>query len=140
MAQNHIIHGIFIGDIDDAMRWKGNILCVLETPPSDEPKHAVVIPILRSVASMKELVGMDAVAMIPNLDLVAHVIQNHVNAGEELLVHCYAGMERSPLAVMWYLHSKMGLDLDSAYDYVKKRRPQTMNRLEWLNITSNKEE
>jgi len=139
MTQNHIIHGIFVGDIDDARKWKGNKICVLEKYPDDytQTEKSVLIPILSH--EHNHLEDENAEAMMPNLDLVAHVIQNHVDVGEELLVHCVGGMERSPLAVTWYLHSKLGLDLDRAFDYVKQRRPQAMNRIQWLNITSYKE-
>ncbi len=147
MTQNHIIRGIFVGDIDDAREWKGNKLCVTEKYPTyySQIENSILIPILSRAnqnqpTDKREMIDAEDVhVLIPNLDLVAHVIQNHVDAGEELLVHCVGGMERSPLALTWYLHSKMGLDLDRAFDYVKKRRPQAMNRIQWLNITSYKE-
>jgi len=119
--------------LEDAKVWKGNILCVLESFPKDEPSNAILIPILRS--PHEHLEDVDAEAIRPNLELIAHVIQNHVEAREKLLVHCMGGMERSPLALTWYLHERVGMGLNDAFDFVKSKRPQAINRIQWLNTT-----
>jgi len=135
MTASRIIHDIWVGDLEDAKQFDGNILCVLEKMPEDEPKNAVLIPILRSPTSEEALIGNDATAMIPNLDVIAHIIQNHVISKDKLLVHCMMGMERSPLALTYYMHDKLGMGLMDAFDYVKSKRPQSLNRIQWLNTT-----
>jgi len=74
--------------------------------------------------------------MIPNLELISHIIQNHVESKTKLLVHCMGGMERSPLALTWYMHERKGMGLNDAFDYVKLKRPQALNRIQWLNTTN----
>ena len=148
MTANQIIHDIYIGDLEDAKVWDGNLLCVLETRPDSEPENALNIPILTlrfEKIMMKDKDGNDTDyvtsgfvdrALPVQLDAVAHVIQNHVDAGTKLLVHCSAGMERSPLALTWYMHTRAGLSLEEAFEFVKSKRPQAQNRLEWLNISN----
>jgi len=135
MPANEIIDGIYLGDLDDARVWNGNKICVLESfPQGYEPKDSLLIPILTQPHNHLEEV--DAEVIFSNLDLVSHVIQNHINTNEKLLVHCAGGMERSPLALTWYMHNRRGLSLEDAFKYVKEKRPQAMNRLQWLNSTS----
>jgi len=148
MPANQIIHDIWIGDLEDALVWDGNLLCVLETRPERLPVDALHIPILAlrfEKTFMKDKDGNDTNYQISGfvdralpvqLDAVAHVIQNHIDAKERLMVHCGAGMERSPLALTWYLHTRMGLTLEDAFALVKTKRPQAQNRLEWLNISN----
>ena len=134
MTANKIIHDIWVGDLEDAKVWDGNLLCVLESLPEDEPKHALLIPIL--TRPHEHLEDNDAEAMRPNLELISHIIQNHVESKTKLLVHCMGGMERSPLALTWYIHERNGMGLNDAFDYVKLKRPQALNRIQWLNTTS----
>jgi len=133
MTANQIINDIWVGDLEDAKVWDGNILCVLESLPEDEPKHALLIPILKS--PHEHLEDVDAEAIMPNLELIAHIIKNHVDSKTKLLVNCMGGMERSPLALTWYIHERMGIGLNDAFDFVKLKRPQAINRIQWLNIT-----
>ena len=143
MVANEIIKNVWVGDIDDAEQWKGNKICVLETYPHfyENRKNSVLIPILQKlhqnvkVEDAKDFIGTEEVAMMENLDLISSVIQNHVMAGEKVLVHCMGGIERSLLAVTWYLHKNAGVPVSDAFDFVKKKRPQAMNRIQWLNIS-----
>lgn len=47
--------------------------------------------------------------------------------------NCAQGVERSPLAVAWYLFRKRGMNFDEAYDLVKQKRPVAQDRRAWLN-------
>lgn len=150
MPANQIIHDIWIGDLEDTKVWEGNIICVLETRPESLSIDALHIPILTlrfEKVMMKDKDGKDTDymthayvdrALKVQLDAVAHIIQNHIDAKEKLLVSCGAGMERSPLAVTWYIHTRLGLTLEDAFELVKAKRPQAQNRLEWLNSEKNK--
>jgi protein-tyrosine phosphatase len=41
----------------------------------------------------------------------------------QVLVHCGAGIDRSPTVVMMYLIRKKGMTLEDAVDLIKERRP-----------------
>jgi len=135
MTANEIIKNVWVGDIDDARKWDANKICVLESYPRDylQRKNSLLIPILSD--KHEHLEDEDAEVMMENIDLVSSIIQNHIMAGEKVLVHCLGGMERSPLAVTWYLHKNAGVGLNDAFDFVKKKRPQALNRIQWLNTT-----
>ena len=51
----------------------------------------------------------------------------------KVVVHCAMGMERSPLTVVWYLHTKLGKTIDEAYDIVIKARASVVDRRSWIN-------
>lgn len=135
MTANEIIKNVWVGDIDDARKWDGNKICVLESYPRDylQRKNSLLIPILSD--KHEHLEDEDAEVMMENIELVSSIIQNHIMSGEKVLVHCLGGMERSPLAVTWYLHKNAGVGLNDAFDFVKKKRPQALNRIQWLNTT-----
>jgi hypothetical protein len=55
------------------------------------------------------------------------------NDQAKIVVHCAMGMERSPLTVVWYLHTKLGKTLDEAYDIVMNARASVVDRRSWIN-------
>ena len=55
-----------------------------------------------------------------------------VEEGRDVVVHCAMGMERSVLAVVWYLHVEAGMTLDDAYDTVSEARPIAVDRRHWI--------
>ena len=67
------------------------------------------------------------------LDAIADCIHNGLSRYEMVLVHCWEGIERSALAIAWYLckygHAK---NLPDAYDMIQDKRPQVMRRIEWI--------
>ena len=48
------------------------------------------------------------------------------------LIHCFAGVDRSPFVACLYLGIKYKLKFREAYKLVKERRPQTTIHEEWL--------
>jgi hypothetical protein len=51
---------------------------------------------------------------------------------QNVVLHCAMGMERAPLAVVWYLHKNEGLSIEDAYKDVIQARPIACNREKWL--------
>jgi len=133
---------IYLGNIDDArnVSWTGDIISVLQDLPHGVPKRALWIPIIRSIGTINdfELIAdqdVDVVALRPQLDLVSRELQERFERSQPTLIHCIGGMERSPLAVVYWLHKYHGMSWGDAYNYVKEKRPIIMNRLEWLGLT-----
>lgn len=77
-----------------------------------------------------------------DLDILAKILQNalEMNVSKHVLVHCTAGVERSPLVVTWYLHKYFGMSLNDAFYEVRMNlRPEALNRLSWISYPTVKE-
>ena len=64
---------------------------------------------------------------IPKLEQISQVIEIVDNLLEKgpLLIHCFAGIERSPLICMAWLIKRKKLSLLNAYEYLKYVHPQS---------------
>jgi len=52
---------------------------------------------------------------------------------DRILVHCIAGMDRSPFVVARYMVAEgLAEDMADAYAQIKEKRPQTMEHMEWV--------
>lgn len=133
---------IYLGDINDATNpdWKGDIICVLQDIEPDVPKRALWIPIIRTSGNLNknDLISdqdVDVVALRQQLDLVARELEERFIKSTPTLIHCLGGMERSPLAIMYWLHKYHNMTWNEAFDFVHDKRRVVMNRYEWLNMT-----
>jgi len=124
---NEILPRLFLGNQADAAEFAedekdGIIICVLEQRPQNEPFKSFHIPILTSSGHVHT----------EQLNRLIPVIGAMIAYGRKVLVHCSAGVERSPLAVTWYLHKTMGISIEEAYKIVKEKRPEIADRSTWL--------
>lgn len=71
-------------------------------------------------------------AVQKGLDLVANLIQKVSDQDRQVVVHCAMGMERSALAVVWYLHSRKHYSIDESYSEVMSKRPIVLDRRGWI--------
>jgi protein-tyrosine phosphatase len=128
---SHLFDNLYLSGIIAAAGWDGHRLYVHEDSPHYKG-HCIHIPILtKKPNSMADRNG--AMASPELLNDAADVIEDHVNRYEPLLVHCKGGVERSPLAVVWYLvRSGKYESYDAAYEFVKSKRKVVSNRLFWL--------
>lgn len=135
-----IFDGLYLGDWNDALSFDGEIICVMQEILSIEPKNAYWIPIIRTSGRLNndELIDdqdVEVFALKHQLMLVTQIVNDNLEKKKDTLIHCMAGIERSPLAVVYCVRRFMNLGWDEAYDYVKDKRPEVANRLEWLNLT-----
>jgi protein-tyrosine phosphatase len=118
--ESEIIENLFVGDLQDAQRFDGTIINVLSDIPEGEPEQAIHMPILaRGIDSMNE---------------TAALIEEHLQIGKRVLVHCEEGCERAPLVVAWFLVTCRAMTLDAAYVLLKSRRAMVEDRRRWLGI------
>jgi protein-tyrosine phosphatase len=125
---NEIIRHLWLGDGNDAQTWPNpdRSLCVLESGPVRVGQHC--IPILAQENGI-------VVAKAANLDRAADFIRDRLLLEERFLVHCGAGIERSPLTVAWFLVKKGGglwPNMNAAYAHIIARRPEVQDRQAWL--------
>ena len=53
---------------------------------------------------------------------------------QKVVVHCYMGMERSVLSVVWYMHKYLGMGIDEAYEQISIHRPIAADRRHWIGL------
>jgi protein-tyrosine phosphatase len=119
---SEIVPNLFIGNFSDAKKVDAydKIICVLEHP-TQTAKNVTWIRLLRGErADMKQL------------DKIANTIDYNLKNDKKVLVHCGAGIERSPLAVVWYLHTRKHMPIDTAYKLVRTRRIIAQDRRLWI--------
>lgn len=132
---NQILPNLYLGDWQDALNkydLEFNTLCVIETHPEDQyPGMDYYIPILDHDEDSLAIVPPQA--MISKLDEACEIIDDHLLNHVPLLVHCWAGVERSPLTLAyWLVKSKRRANLDGAYIFLKHLRPIVEDRRSWL--------
>ena len=69
------------------------------------------------------------------LDRITSVIEEELGGpeGTKVIVHCAMGIERSALAVAWFLRSRLGYgSLTAAYDAISAARPIVADRSGWV--------
>lgn len=69
---------------------------------------------------------------VARLEVAASAIEYGLGQGKSVLIHCSAGIERSPLCVVWYLHTRFNVSLDVAYSYVMEIRDIALDRRSWI--------
>lgn len=118
---------LYLGNHGDADAFPGQRLCVLEAPHCrGSVERTVHMPIL-----------IDGVAKRDRLNEAADYITSTLQGGQDLIVHCAAGEERSPLAVAWWF-IRVGAypTLDAAYAAIASVRPVVQDRRAWLEPVS----
>lgn len=62
-------------------------------------------------------------AMIGFLAEILPIIHRHYKHGDNILIHCYAGIQRSAIVTLSYLYEYHLQNAKSAYNHIKRRRP-----------------
>lgn len=128
---SEILPTLFLGDMDAASRFDGHRMCVHEMGPTYTGQcHRMPILTTRPRSTTDRSGALVSVDLI---NKAADVIEDYVNRGEKLMVHCQGGIERSPLTIAWWLvRSKQFENFEQAYAFLKTKRPVVSQRLFWL--------
>ena len=98
------------------------ILCLLEQPLNKEEATSMG---LRYVNIPMEDHGKPEVEKL--LEAV-DVIKETISRDGKILIHCAAGLGRTGTVLAAYLIKEEGFDVDSAVEYVRRRRPGSIER------------
>jgi predicted protein tyrosine phosphatase len=122
---NEIISGIWLGNRNAALndKWlKEKNITVVFNATKDLPFSTIIktqyrIPVDDNLQKEE----------IRNMTLWSHetiykVLQEH-NKGNVILIHCYAGMQRSAAIVAMYLITKTGMTWQQSIQYIRNIRP-----------------
>ena len=90
---------------------------------------------LNSSAQIQTDIDPGSGSVKKTLDKLAALIHKALTDNDQTKVvgHCAMGMERSPLTVVWYLHTYQNKSLDDAYNMVQTARPIVVDRRVWIN-------
>ena len=92
----------------------------------------VKIPVEPAMGTERTLQRVDAIA-----DIIHDIVTSYkaMTTDHKVIVHCAMGMERSVLAVAWYLqkHTQYA-SLDSAYKQIMAVRSVACDRTEWIGM------
>jgi protein-tyrosine phosphatase len=128
-SAHEILPELWVGDATSAPIAVARgfaVLNVLETGAIPGESH---IPILTPLTYRSPADGVLAYRV--RLDAAVKWIEE--NRSRPILVHCGAGIERSPLTVAWFMCRKQVVaNLDEAYAWLIKRRPVVQDRRIWL--------
>lgn len=131
---DEILPQIWVGDVNDALELLNNrkwaLICVLEERPNVFEPELKEFKVFLPVLSCDKDSEMRAFSK--NLDKIADTIDEALKEHENVLVFCGAGMERSPLALTWYIHKRKGVPLEDAFKVVQAKRKVACDRLYWI--------
>ena len=71
-------------------------------------------------------------SLLPHLDEAVKLIDQHLSQGSTVVVHCQAGISRSPAVIMAYLIRFKGMTVEEALEVVKRVRPRANPRQKLL--------
>ena len=121
---------LYLGNKVGARFFPNEVLCVLEEPHCEQFGRSRHIHIMRANFASRI-----------RLNEAADYIDEEMAKGAKLLVHCGAGMERSPLTVAWWLcRSGVTKTFPEAYKLMAQERPIVQNREFWVGPPFEKEE
>jgi rhodanese-related sulfurtransferase len=125
--RTEIVPGVWVGDrIDAKALWNREGWTVIDVRESDteaDPKGVVRIPLLRK--------DTDHNAGRKALWQIADAIDLARAKGDNVIVHCWQGLERSPLSIVGWLVLRQGYTLDDAYRLLIDKRG-AWDRRTWL--------
>ncbi|MDD1756136.1 MAG: dual specificity protein phosphatase family protein [Methanomassiliicoccales archaeon] len=52
----------------------------------------------------------------------------------KVLIHCLAGIDRTPFVAMIYVSKKYGMPYKDAYEFVKRKNPHTVFHWDWVEM------
>lgn len=117
---------VWVGDESAAAALRNadgwTLICVRETDckASSNVKHISLLRMDARGQASKE-----------SLNEIADAIDAARERGN-VLVHCWAGIERSPLSLVWWLCKREGYTVEGAYKHIQGLRPQVRDCLDWL--------
>jgi len=115
---SEIITNLFVGDLQDAVKFDGIVISVLGDVPNSEPARSIQMPFLANGRA--------------SMDSTAALIDAALALNQSVLVHCEEGSERAPLVVAWFLKTRRGMSIDEAYRLLAAKRPIIRDRRKWL--------
>lgn len=124
---DEIIPNLWLGDKEDAEKVDdGFIVVSVADKAIDRDNFLIPIYNLWGKEYNGKVENMDAFMVKKARKLIAHLL----GYGKKVLVHCDAGIDRSPFIVAKVIQGH-DVNFEKAYAFVKKKHPQTFEHFEW---------
>jgi dual specificity phosphatase 12 len=126
-----ILPGLYLGNVQDSMdiatlqikRIYGIINCTKDLPFHPEFKGPTMrIPVNDD--------GQSDAGLLEHLPSAIQAIDSSLMNGSPILVHCFAGIQRSAAVIAAYVMYKHKLDAPTAVHYIKSKKPEAF----WGNV------
>jgi len=112
-----ILDRLYLSDFEDALNAPGGMFIVNCTRDLPMVGRGIRLPVDddRSPRAMR--------GMREYLPRVISAIDSVRTSGGNVLVHCHAGMQRSPAVIAAYLMHTQGMGRDEAIQFIRNRKP-----------------
>jgi protein-tyrosine phosphatase len=138
---NKVINYVYLGNFaasKDAEFFKNKKIkavlnCTKDLPNTFINEKSIEYKRIPIDDSLKEI---DFQKMYKSMPKIIEFIDKHVSRKETILVHCFAGRQRSAIAVAAYLVVKRGLSPKQACKFVMEKRPEAFHYGLSLNFSS----
>ena len=121
---NHIWGNIYIGNDRD-------------TSPANLKRFGITAILDLTELHIDERLDEEAMDQV---DYAIMKLSRLLSKGNKVLVHCHAGIDRAPFVVAGYLYAYENQTFTDSYDFVKWKRPQTMQHWDWFSQFNEKGE
>jgi protein-tyrosine phosphatase len=117
---DEIVPFLFVGSakaLDENERFDLIVNCTHDIPLPKKHKNSIRIPIDDDIGDCDKLL---------TLLQTTQVLENiHANLTKKknVLVHCFAGLQRSPTIIVCYLIQYHGMNTTDAIQWIKRKRP-----------------
>ena len=71
-------------------------------------------------------------SLIPYFDTITNLIQEKINEGQKVLIHCKMGVSRAPSLIIAYLIKKKGMKYKEAFEFLYSINPKIAPNLGYL--------
>jgi hypothetical protein len=124
---NQITRNIYLGNYIDASNLtfiKDNNIRVIINCSKDIPFYMPqdICPYQYRIPVNDDLQDISIYTMYKYLPKIVSIIHKHISMGENIYIHCHAGMQRSACVVAAYLIHHHKFTVDDAIEYVKNKR------------------
>jgi len=117
-----VVPGLFLGDRTTALRGDLLLQNGVSLVVSAGGGSSLCLPYSIKQINMR-LRDNNKDSFLGQIDHVAQSIEAELKANKKVLVHCQAGLSRSPAVIAGFLLLKRGLSVSDALDVIKSVRP-----------------
>ena len=119
---HEILPGLWLGNLEDARSFSMTMDVVVNC--------TVDLPFFGGYQRMRVPVDdnlSENETLAPHLNRVVEIVLGYVERRKRVLVHCFAGIQRSAAVVAAIVMRDRGLDVQGAVEFVRARRPDAFS-------------